>query len=499
MPGEMGLYLKDKLPNFLYKMTEKFFSRMLQKKVTIPVSVIALAPYLQEAGFDLTIIDGRVEDPLKRLDQELDDNVIYVGISALTGSSIYFGLECARHIRKKRPDIPLVWGGVHVTLNPDNTLETSDFVDIVARGEGEFTAVDLAQCLSEGGDIANVAGISYKKDGKVVHNEDRPFMDFEGQLEMDYSIVDLNKYDLDRFLYQSERGCPHRCTFCDVVIVHRRRFRKKIAETVVQDMLNIQRKYNPKMIQYVDDCFFADFKRANKIIDGLIEMEDEVEWHASCRAQYYRKTTVDIWKRAKEAGLVEVYVGSESGSQRVLDYILKDCTVDDIRLGAQQSQEAGIMFLTNFMLGFPIEEQEDVEASMDLIDEIQETYAPYVNVGRMFLFAPCPGTPLAGQVEEAGFIPPTTFEGWGDFRIGHRSHTEWHPLVDYLWAVSVVSYHGKKFDWNITKQRFKRMNLPGITLDILGHIAYYRWKHRYFKYPVDLKLADSIYRYFYLW
>ncbi|MDQ7837066.1 MAG: radical SAM protein [Thermodesulfobacteriota bacterium] len=499
MPGEIGLYLKDKLPPLIYKATRDIFSRLLQKKVTLPLSVLALAPYLQKAGFEPVIIDGRVEDSIKRLNEELDDKVVFVGISCLTGSSVFFGLQCAQHVRKVNPKIPIVFGGVHVTLTPEQSLRTSEFVDIVVRGEGEHTAAELAKCLTDGGDLSKVDGVSYKKDGEIIHNQDRPFFSFNDQLEFDYSLLNMDNYDLSRFLYQSERGCPHRCQFCDVLVVHRRTFRKKSAEMVLKDMKGIYDKYKPDKLILVDDCFFADFKRATAVIEGLIGMKLDMKWHASCRAQYFRRTTVDFWKRAKESGLVEVYVGVESGSQKILDYIKKDCTIGDIKSGVEQINEAGLTFMTNLMCGFPGEEKRDVELSMDIIDKLRNGYPETVQLGKIFLYAPCPGTPLHKKVVEAGFDPPKTLYDWGQFRIGHRSHTEWHPLVDYLWAVSVCSHRGVPFSWKTARQRLKRLNIPGVVRDMLGHIAWYRWKHRYFKYPLDVKIIDSIDRFFYLW
>lgn len=500
MPGEIGLYLKDKLPSFVYKSTKSVVSRLLMKKVTLPLSILTLAPYLRAAGFEPVLIDGRVEDSIRRLDEELSDRVLYVGISCLTGSSIYFGLQCAKHVRATHPDIPIVWGGVHVTLTPEQSLRTSDCVDIVVRGEGELTAAELALSLANGGDLSKVNGISYKRNGEIIHTPDRPFFPFDEQLELDYhGVIDMEKYDLSRFLYQSERGCPHRCRFCDVLVVHRNSFRKKSAERVLKDIERIHRIFKPEKLVLVDDCFFADFKRAETIISGLRNMNTGMQWHASCRAQYFRRTNVDFWRRAKESGLSDVYVGVESGSQFILDYIKKDCTVEDIDNGVNQIKEAGLVFMTNLMCGFPKERAEDVNLSMDLADRLRRDYPETVQLGKMFLYAPCPGTPLHREVVEAGFQPPQTLEEWGQFRIGSRAHTEWHPLVNYLWAVSVCSHRGIPFDWNVSRQRLKRINIPGVVIDMLGHIAWCRWKYRYFKYAVDLKVIDFIDRFFYLW
>src|SRR5574340_489898 len=238
MPGEIGFYLRDKIPNIIAKrkFVQNFFRHLFLRKVTIPLQFMAIAPYLQKAGFEVVIIDGRVENAEDRLKQEIDDQVVYVGITALTGSMIAYGLFCAEIIRRIAPRIPLVWGGVHVTLAAEEALLTSDLVDIVVRGEGEHTAVELAQCLNGTGDFSGIMGVSWKQDDLVKHTGDRDFMDFGSQLPFDYNLLDADKYNTETLLYQSERGCPHRCAFCDVVIVHRRKFRQKNAQQVLNDI-----------------------------------------------------------------------------------------------------------------------------------------------------------------------------------------------------------------------------------------------------------------------
>ncbi|MBU0672102.1 MAG: B12-binding domain-containing radical SAM protein, partial [Candidatus Margulisbacteria bacterium] len=333
MPGRVGLYLRDKLPPLFYYLTKNLFTWLISKRVTIPLAILSLVSYLKQGGFNVVVIDGRVEDALKRLEHELNDDVLYVGISILTGQHITYGLYCAEKVRKYNKAIPIVWGGVHATLTAEQTLSTCSLADIVVRGEGEITIVELSKALHDGTDLSKVIGISYKKNDQILHNEDRPFMDFNSQLDIDYSSLDPKYYQFDNFTYQSERGCPHRCEFCDVLVMHRRSFRKKSGERVLQELKSINDLFHPSRIAFVDDCFFADFKRANVIIDGLIKAKMGFKWHASCRAQYFKKTDAEFWKKAKSSGLSEVYVGVESGSQKILDYIKKDCTVEDILNG----------------------------------------------------------------------------------------------------------------------------------------------------------------------
>ena len=149
------------------------------------------------------------------------------------------------------------------------------------------------------------------------------------------------------------------------------------------------------------------------------------------------------------------------------------------------------------MSGFPEETKEDLQKTIDMIDFLNSTYKNKMTIGTIFLYAPCPGTPLYHKVLEAGYVPPKTFAEWGRFIIGDRSHTYWHPLINYISAVSLCSKWGRKFDFKKSFGRLRRFNLPGILMDILGHIAYLRWKNRKFSYFYDLKILRALNRFFY--
>lgn len=505
MPGEVGFYLRNHLPVSLAKSKkiQGWFSHLFKNKVTLPLSLLAIAPYLENEGFEVVIIDGRVEDATVRIAEELDDSVLYIGISALTGSMIAYGLYCSEVVRQLRPNVPIIWGGVHVTLSPEQSLATSKYVDIVVRGEGELTAVELAKAIRDRKPLSTVDGLSWKCGNEVVHNQDRELMNFSEQLDLNYDLIDIRKYDTKNVLiYQSERGCPHRCSFCDVVIVHRRKFRQKSAEQVIRDINNLYDKFHPERIQLVDDCFFADMKRAKQVIEGFIKINRGFSWHASCRVQYAKHTDQEFWKRAKESGLTEVYVGAESGSQRILDYIKKDCRVEDIYRCAEQITAEGILFWTNFMMGFPNEKREDIDETIKMVDYLCDTYGENVRIGRIFIYAPCPGTPLHDEVVKCGFIPPKTLEGWGQFRIGDPSHTQWHPDIDYLSAVSVCSRYGRNLEGLGVVDRMSKgfrkysiklylrllvLKFPEFIRTVLARRASRKWVRRKFHYAWDLK------------
>ncbi len=157
----------------------------------IPLPLVYLAWALRRASYEVEILDTRIHS----FDQMSRDDYLFVGISSMTGPMIRDGLRFARHVRERNPKIPIVWGGIHVTLLPEQSLE-NDLVDIVVRGEGELTVVELAGALAAGGALSKVRGISYKQDGVVRSNPDREFMDMDQiDIELPYDLLEMEKYE----------------------------------------------------------------------------------------------------------------------------------------------------------------------------------------------------------------------------------------------------------------------------------------------------------------
>jgi anaerobic magnesium-protoporphyrin IX monomethyl ester cyclase len=161
---------------------------------------------------------------------------VFVGISRMSGLQIKYALEFARYVRMQNPSCPLVWGGVHPTLLPEQTTK-NDFVDIVVRGEGELIIKDLANALTLNRPIENVAGITYETNGVIKSNSDGKIIDLDAiPITLPYELLQMDRYPSfksGRFHIQTSRGCPHRCGFCYNSIFNKNRWRGKSAKRVL--------------------------------------------------------------------------------------------------------------------------------------------------------------------------------------------------------------------------------------------------------------------------
>lgn len=474
-------------------------------EANIPLSVLSLAGPLQESGFEVLIIDQRVNKDWEVIIEDSINDAIFAGLSTLTGNTILYGLEIAKFIRKINSKVPLVWGGVHPTIATEQTLE-NEFVDIVVKSEGEITAVELAECINKQGDLSSVDGISFKRGNRIFHNQDREFLNLDELPDIPYNLLDASKYTLDTYFhYQSARGCPHRCEFCDVIAFHRRLWRFKSVEKTLAELGHIIEKYHPENIEFVDDNFFANRRRAEEICKKIIENGFKFGFLVSCRADYFSRFTTDFLKLVKEAGCKEIYVGAESGSQRILDLINKDTNVEDIIDAAEKLVSVGIKMSCNFMSGFPEETKEDIQKTIELMYKLRKIgkSQKQIHIGGILTYTPYPGTPMFHKVINRGFIPPSSFESWGRFIMGDKNNITWYQEdhIRYIYTLFHITRDHEGWDkislLILAKQTIRLGIVKGTIYTILRYLSMYRWKHRCFRLTLDVKLLAFVRKYFF--
>jgi radical SAM superfamily enzyme YgiQ (UPF0313 family) len=457
-----------------------------------PLSLIPIGNVLRGEGYKAKIIDARLEDYRKT---KLDD-ALYVGISSITGRQIKKGLEIARWVKGERPDLPVVWGGVHPSLLPEQTIE-DESVDMVVRGEGERTCLELARTLENGKGLDRIRGLTYKEDRKIKSNPDRPFLDLDTETsDTDYSLVEKyeNAYRLsETFHYTSSRGCPHRCDFCYNTKFCDNTWRSKSIEKIEEELKEIVERYHPKRINFLEDNFFVKKRRVEAICSAILREGYDIEWTADVRANYFDRFDRAFMETIRRSGCQELIVGAESGSPRILEEIRKDITVDQIRDAVKKSLKEGIGVFGLFMVGFPGETIRDVELTMNLIDELTRMDERRVKT-TVSIFSPYPGTRLYDRVvRDYGFTPPESLEAWGDWNFSSSANTPWfdEEYRSFLEAVAnIARVKSAKFEWSKNPLVLGK----SIARSFFVHSGRLRWQHRFFRSPIEWKVWAMIQR-----
>ncbi len=452
----------------------------------IPLPLLYIASSLRTAGYNVRLLDLRLES----LKDFKIGNPIFVGISSMSGPQIMYGLEFAKKVRIANPDLPIVWGGVHPSLLPEQTA-ANEYVDVVVRGEGELTAVKLANHLNSGQSLEGVTGITYKDQGKIKSTPNGPPIDLDSiPIELPYDLLVLDKYPTfkaGRFHMQTSRGCPSRCGFCYSTIFNERRWRGKSAKRVLDEIEYILERFpHVKTIDPIDDNFFVDKKRVEDICRGLIDRDLRVTWRANCRFDTLSTYDQDLLALMGKAGCMELDFGGESGSDSLQSLVCKDVTYEQIFKSVENLRRwaPNIEPYISWLSGLPTETNEDLAKTFNLMDRLSKINPKTQHYG-LFIYTPFPSPLLESLPKE--FVPPQTLEEWGKIEV-FRFDPPWHTK-EYIKNLHTIS--------SVTRYAFYpkcRIMERGLTYrieySIMNKMAKFRWKHRYFGFPIELKAVD---------
>jgi len=350
-----------------------------------PLGIAYLGAVLENDGLPIRLLDCNISNS-DRTAREIEQADV-VGISAPSVLA-NDALDLARYAKKLKKLV--VVGGPHATISPSFFLE-HDCVDFVVRGEGEYILLELLRRIERNEDCEIVRGVSYRRNGKIVHSPNRPLIEdldsipFPARhlLDMETYFRRWRKSAGSTFVtMHTSRGCPHGCIFCSKEIFGRT-YRTRSAKNVVDEMQSLVNDYGPDFMLFNDDVFTLDRKRVFEICQEIIKRGIRVDWGCESRVDGIDK---EMLRSMKEAGCRRIAFGVESGSQRVLDFLNKKTTVEQIRSATHLAKRAGIEVTYYVIIGTPCETKEDIELTRKLVSDAEPDYLS------VSFFTPLPGT-----------------------------------------------------------------------------------------------------------
>lgn len=471
-----------------------------EKAILLPASLLMVAGPLVETGYPVRIIDQRTDDNWQReLINELAEEPLVFGVSALTGRQILNGLAASKLVKEKS-QVPVVWGGVHASLLPEETL-ANKHIDFVVVGEGEETFFELVKFLENpkaNNDLSIIKGLGFKKEGQIIINGEREFIDLNNQPKMPYQLIKMENYiskksfasghEARNLAFYTSRGCPHRCGFCYNQKFSHRRWRGRSAEKVVADIKELVEKYKINALEIEDDEFFVDPERARRIAELIIENNIQIEIFSSSRVNYVAGSVMndEYFNLLYRAGFRTLAFGVESGSLKILKLINKDITVEQVFTTIEKLNQAKINSKYYFMAGFPDEKREDLYQTTDLIQKMKKA-DPQIRIPAWRIYTPYPGTDLYNEAIKCGWQPPKTLEAWADYDFS-SAQTPWLKRTD----LAIIKNAAFLIDY-LEMARTKGQGIFFKLAKIFGRLADWRWQNHYFsflpeKYLVNLAL-----------
>ncbi len=503
-----------------------------QRRVEVPLSLLCPATPLDLEGYKVKIIDQFANPQWEREFKEaLRCKPICFGVTSMTGPQILRALEASKLFREHHPDVPIVWGGIHARLLPQQTLE-NPYVDIVVVGEGEETFKELVKAIESGSPLKNVKGICYKEykpslDLKEIQQNkkelrvlgtyevkepvsvstrnnyvirwtgERPFVNLDEQPPLSYHLVNMNHYRRrlfgeDTFSFNSSRGCTFRCSFCWDPILHKRKWRAMKPKTVVEHLKRIICDYNILGFNFTDDHFFIDMKRAYGILEEIVCANLNITiGKLQIRADTICKMDRDFLDLMVRAGVKRLTIGVESGSQRMLDLINKDIYIEEVIEASRKLIPYPIVSWYLFMMGLPTETPDELAQSIRLAERLVDENPKAV--ARFNIYTPYPGTELYNVALRHGLKEPERLEDWASFNFRHvAKDAPWIPpetkrLVEGL--DFPLMFLGKGH----FVSPYKKTNPIVAVLGKLYYpIARYRIKHMNIRFPIETKIAKAL-------
>jgi radical SAM superfamily enzyme YgiQ (UPF0313 family) len=365
-----------------------------------------LAAVLEKNQYEVDVIDCQVLklsfEEFRREIGKRQPNIVGITSTTLTYKS---GLKLAKIAKEVHPDCLTVMGGPHVTFWDDKALEECPELDVVVRREGENTFLELAQRAEAGKSHHDVKGLTCRKDGRIVRNPDRPYIENLDELPFParhlWPMDKLREYE-DILYLATSRGCVYWCEFCATVRMHGRKYRMRSPENVVDELEYLHKTFNVKKFTFCDDAFTVDQSRTEKLCSEIMRRGLKIEWNCGTRVDMITK---ELLLKMKEAGCISVWFGVESGSQKVLDCMNKGISTEQTLRSLSWVREVGLKPVPNVILGFPGETKETAWETIKFVERISPDDVGFYNVA-----TPFPGTPMYDLVKEKGWLRITDFD-----------------------------------------------------------------------------------------
>jgi radical SAM superfamily enzyme YgiQ (UPF0313 family) len=444
----------------------------------VPYSILFIGSYLKSNGINVKLFDQRISSNKEILHFIESNPVTHVGLSTMTGPQIIFAMDLSQKIKQSSPKIKVVWGGIHVTVAPDS-VHGQDFIDYIIYGEGEVSLLELIK----NPDKKSIKSVLHRDD-KLEDLVPREFMDMD-TVSLDWSLIDPQIYislrDGRRYIsFVTSRGCSFKCQYCYNSVTNSRWRSWSVSK--VREELDKILKFDISYISFMDDNLGVNKKWLSEICKAL--EENNIYWYGDLRADVVTHENMDKFKNC-----TMVFIGAESGSQKVLNDIEKRIKAEDIFNAARVLHERGMKGTFSWIIGFPQETKDDVMATINAVRKVSEIMPAAVQ--RLKIFSPYPGSRLFRETVERGYNPPATLEGWGRYT---REHCDLPYITNPWWykCISYVTFFNFYSQTEIIGSIGSSKPIFRPVMAVYKFFSTLRWQKRFFDFPIEFMILDFL-------
>ncbi len=413
-----------------------------------PLGIAYIAACLHQVGHQVKIADLNVEPIDYRNLPYHDFDLVGISVDTMRYPVALKIAEAAK--RDKRT---VVAGGQHVTFFDSETLSTGLF-DFIVRGEGELTMLDLVKHLEEGNSFEEIKGISFLREGEVIRTPARPLIqDLDSLPYPARELLPLHRYTTKlsgRFLAAAltSRGCPFNCEFCACSQFFGRTWRTRSVENVMEELQFLRKKYGYRAVAFFDDNFTLNPKRMIKFSESILQRRWDLYWWAFSRVDSVVKHE-DVVRLMARAGLRQVFVGFESGSQEVLDQIGKDLDVDKAFRAVEILKKYKISVWASFIIGALNETKKMIKQTIKFANRLNPEFVQFG------ILTPYPGTVLYEKVKNR-LITTNWKKFWGGDPVIKLDKLSAKELKKLFWRAHLSFYARPKRLFSVVLPFFLR-------------------------------------------
>jgi len=378
-----------------------------------PFGIIQLAAYLEREvkNVEIEVLDCNAKQvDWTELEKRIESfNPDIVASSGLATCNTYLVARTLETAKKTNQAILTVAGGQHFTATAQESLETYAEIDVIVRGEGEQTLMELVKRAKEKSSFSQTKGISFRHKGKILHNPSRPLIEdleelpypgyhFVKDTVHEYHFAAMAGRKAPYALIEGSRGCSHRCTFCTQWQHWQATWRAKSAERIADEMEFCHRNYGSRFIWLTDDNFGFG-KRASTLADGIVQREiaDDLIWFTQARCDDIVKNE-DVLPKMRKAGLRWVLLGVESPSRSTLKGFKKGITPEDAKRAVKLLRENDIFAQAMLIIGERKDTAKSITYLRKFMNELDPDFAIFA------ILTPFPGTEIFDEAKRNGWI-----------------------------------------------------------------------------------------------
>jgi len=414
------------------------FENTSEQEASYPLGIAYLGAVLEKKGYEIKAYDFLFEN-LDKLLPKIKEIIIsekpdVIGLSSMTTNRIS-SFKLAVLAKKINPKIKVIMGGVHPTLMYKQILENFP-VDFIVLGEGEETMSELVDFIKKKKDISKfkkVKGIAFKLSNEIIKTEARPFLMNLDKLPIPNHLYFKDKIEKGKIFYlTTSRGCPYACTFCSTSLHWGRMARRRSPKKVVEELKFLRKNFpDVNYAIFNDDEFLINHDWVREFCSLLAKEKLNLKWACAARVT---SITDEIAKLIKSAGCDRVSLGLESGSPKMLKYMNKCITLEQVSKAFNICKKLNLQTNIFLMVGLPGEDSKTINETIEFTKKLSMSKVMYLpSVYHVF-----PGTQTYELAKKQGFISD---DYWLTEKTAPFYTYENSRLKLIYWAFKIAFFH----------------------------------------------------------